>query len=229
MRKYRYLAMAAGVAALLSVPAGAAVAASTHAAKPVLRIGKASGTAVRKGAVLKAGLPKHGKAIFTIGSDSATCTSASITAKVVRNPASAGKATLSVTATTVGKCTITGAPAGFSLHSLTAINLPYAGVVKAAKSPLVTITGSKKSRPVAITAAIYDKGKPFLSCTFDTSALVGHASNKANTFSFSKQKFSLAKGQNSFCAAVGKSATFTATYGPVRDTSVKHSPLVFVG
>jgi len=47
--------------------------------------------------------------------------------------------------------------------------------------------------------------------------------------SFSKQSFALDAGASgSLCTSAAATATFSATYGPVKDTSVKGSPKVFV-
>jgi hypothetical protein len=225
MRKYRYLALATGAALLVSVPAGAALATNTHkAAKPVLTIGKVKGPAVKKGAVLKAGLPKKGSVTFTIGGTKVTCTSSSIAAKVLKNPAKAGEATMSVTSVKVAKCSKV---LGLSL-SLSALNLPYNSTIKTSKGNPVTISGTKKSKPTGfkVTAG---SGSSAVVCVFTASAFTGHASNKNNTVSFSKQKLTLDKAaSNGLCSTLGTSATVTATYGPIVDSSVKHSPKVFV-
>jgi len=57
--------------------------------------------------------------------------------------------------------------------------------------------------------------------------VTGHASNTGNKITFSKQKFTLAPNQPSTCA-IAPSSLFSATFGPVRDTSVSGSPKVFV-
>jgi hypothetical protein len=50
-----------------------------------------------------------------------------------------------------------------------------------------------------------------------------------NTVTFKNQKLSLDKSaSSSLCSSAGATATFSAVYGPVRDTSVKHHPRVFV-
>ena len=51
----------------------------------------------------------------------------------------------------------------------------------------------------------------------------GHASNSGNKITFSKQKFTLSTG-----ALCPTSANFSATFGPVTDSSVTGSPKVFV-
>src|SRR5580704_5414118 len=109
MRKSGYAALAAAGLLVLAAPAGAALA-STHksAPKPVLTVGKVTGAAVKKGARISAGLAKGHKVNLKIGSFAATCTKSSFTARVVKNPASAGKATLSVTGETLGGGKLSG-------------------------------------------------------------------------------------------------------------------------
>jgi hypothetical protein len=227
MRKYRYLALATGAALLVSVPAGAALATNVQKTKPVLTIGKVKGTAVKKGAILKAGLPKKGKVTFAISGNSLTCTSSSIKAKVVKNPAKAGEATLSVTAVSVSKCgkvPILNAPL-----SLKSINLPYNATIKAAKGDPVKLSETKKSKPMGFKATV-GTGASAFSCVFTAASMSGHAANKHNTVSFTKQTLTLDKAaSSSTCVSFGISkATVTATYGPIVDSSVKHSPKVFV-
>jgi hypothetical protein len=228
MRKYRYLALATAAAMLVSFPV-AALAANTHrAAKPVLTIGKVGGKAVRKGAVLKAGLAKKDKVTLTIGTRKDTCAASSIAARVTANPAKAGEAKLSVTSVSVSKC---GTVIGFSV-SLKSINAPYGATIKAAKGDPVTLSGASKSKPMGFKVTVTLGTKVEAVCVLTAATVSGHASNKHNTVSFSKQKFTLNKALTgsdySTCSIVGTTATFTATYGPIVDSSVKHSPKVFV-
>jgi hypothetical protein len=234
MRKYRYLAVAVGAATVLSVSAGAAVAASAHTAsvKSVLTIGKLGGAAVKKGAVIKAGLPKKGKVVLTIGSVSVPCTSSSIAAKVVKNPAKAGEASLSVTSVSVSKCaTVKELSLSISL-SLKAINLPYGSTIKTSKGDPVGLSEASKSKPMGFRATASSGGKVLAVCVFTAAKVSGSASNKHNTVAFSKQPFTLNKALTgaaySTCAILGTTSKFTATYGPLVDSSVKHSPKVFV-
>jgi hypothetical protein len=222
MRKYCYLAMAAGAALVLSVPAGAALAANPHTtAKPVLTIVKVGGPAVKSGNVLKASLPKKGTVTFSTKVGNLTCSSSSITAKVLKNPSKVGQATLSVTSVSISKC----APiAGFSL-TVTSVNLPYGATIKNSKGFPVTLSAASKAKPIGFKATVKSLG---LTCTFTTSSMTGSASNKTNSVTFSKQKLTLAKGSSADCSEVGTTVTVTATYGPIVDSSVKHSPKVFV-
>ncbi len=228
MRKYCYLAMAAGAALVLAAPAGAAVAASAHSApKAVLTIGKVGGTPVKDKAVLKASLAKRTDVKLAIGKNTDTCTSSSIEAKVVKNPAKAGEATLSVTSVSVSKC---GKVLGFSV-SLKSIGLPSSATIKTSKGDPVTLSEASKSKPLGFEVSV-DTGAPPTVCFFTAATVTGHASNKTNTVAFSKQPFTLNKaltGSNySTCSIAGTTATFSATYGPIVDSSVKHSPKVFI-
>jgi hypothetical protein len=231
MRNYRYLAIAAGVAMVVSLPAGGALAlASAHKApKPVLTIGKVGGTAVKKGAVLKASLPKGASVTFALTADGQTasvaCTSSSIEAQVLRNPARAGEATLSVWSVSVSNC---GTVDGVSL-SLKAINPPYGATIKAAKGNPVTLTEASKSAPMGFAATIKEDSVE-ATCVFTAASLSGQASNKGNAVGFSKQELTLDTSASSGACTLAHitSATFTATYGPIVDSSVKHDPKVFV-
>jgi hypothetical protein len=231
MPRYRPVVLAAACALALAAPASAAYASTAHhAAKPVLTIGKKGGSAVKKGAVLKASLAKGKDAVFALGSFSATCKSSTLHAKVTANPSRSGKATLSLTGEAVSHCTLKGAPAGVSLTGIKALNLPYDVTISPAKGFPVTIAGRSSAKPVSLQATINASslGAGTLKCVYTASKVSGHGSNTGNKVSAAKQKFALdtAKSSSPDCA-VASSVTFSATYGPIQDTSVKHSPKVF--
>jgi hypothetical protein len=230
MRKYGYLAAAAGAALVLSVPAGVAVAANVHKApKAVLTIGKVNGTAVRNGAKLSASLEKGTKVDVSIGTAAATCKSASFGATVVKNPSAKGKATLSITSETISGCPAIKVDGISATVTLKAINLPYVGTQSTSKGDPIVIAGSHKGKPTGFEATVVLSGFPTQSCIFTATSATGHASTKHNTVAFSKLTFALdAKASTSLCSAAGTKASFTATFGPVVDKSVKHSPKVFV-
>src|SRR5580698_6105182 len=227
MRKYRLAAVAAAGVMLLGAPAGAALAASAHAAanKPVLRVGKTTGAPVKKGAKLSASLAKGQKVNLSIGSFAATCSKSSFSAKVVKNPTSKGTASLSVTNETLSGCSLPASLKGLAtLKSITSINTPYVGTITSKGK--VTIGESKKSKPIGFKAVI-NVGGTNHSCVFTAASNTGKTSNKGNTVSFSKQKLTLnttltPSGDLSTCKLAGTSSSFSAVYGPVRDTSVKH-------
>jgi hypothetical protein len=216
MRKSVSLAAAAAASAVLLLPAT-----SAFAAGHVLTINKTGGTAVKAGAVLKSSLAKGKTAVFSLGSEKLTCKSASFSAKVKTNPAKPGTATESLTAQTFSKCKVTGV-SGVTFKSLKVNNLPYNVSVSDAKGHPVTIKGTSKSKPVQTTVTVTFAGNP-VTCAYKATTVKGVSSNKGNTITFSKQKFSLKSG-----ALCPKSANFSATFGPVKDTSVSGSPKVFV-
>jgi hypothetical protein len=236
MPRYRPVVLAAACALALAAPAGAAYAATAHqaAAKPVLTVGKRGGPAVKKGAVLKVSLAKGKSATFALktsfGTFTATCTSSTLQAKVTANPSSRGKATLTLTGATFRRCKINGAPPGVSLTSVKALNLPYGVTISSAKGFPVTIAGRSSTKPLGFQAKINGgSGIGNLTCVVTAPSVKAHASNKSNEISAAKQKFTLDTGKSSSqCSTLGvSSATYSATYGPVRDTSVRHSPKVF--
>lgn len=223
MRKYLYVAMAAASAAVLAAPivADAAPAAHSH----VLTIRKVHGTAVKPGAKLQASLVKGTSAVFSLtGSFSLTikCKSSSFTARVVRNPLAPSKATESLTAESVGKCTINFM--GATVKATKALNLPYNSTVSDKKGFPVSVSGRIKSKPIELTATASTTSGS-ITCTYMAASIAGAASNKGNTITITKQKLKLAPGSNGLCPV---NAAFTAKYGPVRDTSVTGKPAVFV-
>ncbi|HEY2640728.1 MAG TPA: hypothetical protein VGI66_12705 [Streptosporangiaceae bacterium] len=224
MRKYLYMVAAATSALLIAAPMVPADAAVAH----VLTIRKVGGTAVSKGAVLTSGLAKKTTATFSIGTTKVKCGTGAFTGKVTSNPAvgANAKATESVTASKLGKCAITGLT--FSI-AIAANNLPYNASVGAAKGNPVKISGRSKSKPISLTAKVKLSATNTLTCTYIAASISGKASNTGNVISFSNQKFKFSTGSSkATCTSFGTTATFSATYGPVTDHSVKGSPKVFV-
>ncbi|HET7012593.1 MAG TPA: hypothetical protein VFI65_01700 [Streptosporangiaceae bacterium] len=218
MRKYLYLAMAAASASVLAAPV---VASAAPTAKPhVLTIGKAGGTAVKVGAKLSASLVKGTTATFSLNGMKLTCKSASFTAVVVKNPTKPGKALESLTAQTVAKCTTPG----ITIKKTFASNLPYNTSVSDAKGDPVAVTPRSAKKPIKLTA-VASVGATTVSCPYTATIVKGAASNKGNTITITKQKFTVVKGSNALCPPA---ANFTAKFGPVKDISVKGSPAVFV-
>jgi len=235
MRKYGYLAVAAAGVMVFAAPLGTALAATAHpsANKPVLLVGSAKGKAVKNGAKIGASLAKGTKVTFKIGSASASCTVSTFSAKVTKNPSAKGKATLSVTAETVGgTCTLTGSPvAGTTLTSLTAINLPYNATVTV-KGDKITVSETSKSKPLGFTAVVDVPGiDPDLSCTYEAASASGVLSNKHNDATFTNQPLTLEASEDvptNLCSVAGKTSTYSATLGPVTDNSVKGHLKVFI-
>ena len=134
-------------------------------------------------------------------------------------------ATESVTASTLGKCHVTG----IMSITVTAKNLPYKASVSAAKGNPVKVSGRSKSKPLALTAKVKISSTSSITCSYTAASISGKASNKTNAISFSKQNFKFSSGSDkSLCTSIGKTAKFSGTYGPVTDSSVKGNPKVFV-
>jgi hypothetical protein len=223
MRKYLHLAMAAGCAAAFltsSVTVGAAQAASTGGGH-VLTLGKAGGNAVRSGAVLKASLAKGTKAVFALGSEKLSCTSSTLTVKVKKNPAKPGTATETLTAQTISKCTVN--VKGIKVKAVGAKDLPYNVTVSDSKGRPVRVSGASKKKPVELFATAGTSGTK-VTCTYKIAAIKATSTTKGNSIVIAKQKFFMVSG-GIFCPAT---ASFSATFGPVKDTSVKGAPAVFV-
>ena len=221
VRKSILLTTLAAVALLpLSINVAVASAAASH---DVLTTGKVGGTNVSAGAILTASLAPKAKATFTSTSHgftiTLTCTRASFTDKVVTNPAKSGTATVSVTKETVSGCTANNKLVK-KVKSAKLNKLPYASAISDSKGNPVTVSGPSTTIVVQTT----DKSVGTLSCTFAAKTITGSASNTSQTIAFSKQVFKLTAG-SSLCGKTGK---FSATFGPVVDTSVKGSPHVYV-
>jgi hypothetical protein len=217
VRKYFYMGIVVAAALIAALPATAAEAATAH----VLTTGKVGGPAVAPNAVLKASLAKGATAVFSTSLGKLTCTVSTFTAKVSANPARPGTAKESITAQTFGKCKIS--INGVTIKSQTIGNLPYNATVSDAKGNPVKISGRSKVKPLLLSITI-KFGTSTFSCSVKAASISGTWSNKGNVTAFVKQKFVKAAG-GSLCPASG---TFSAAYGPVRDTSVKGSPAVFV-
>jgi hypothetical protein len=217
VRKYFYIGAMAAAALVAALPATAAEAASVH----VLTTGKVGGPAVAPGAVLKASLTKRTNAVFATTLGKLTCTKSTFTAKVVTNPVKPGTATESITAETFSSCVIS--VRGATIKSSSIGNLPYNGTVSDAKGNPVKISGRTKAKPLLLSITV-KFGTSTFSCSVKAASISGTWTNKGNATVFVKQKFTKAAG-GTFCPASG---TFSASYGPVTDSSVKGSPAVFV-
>jgi hypothetical protein len=212
----------ASAASLALLAAPVAAGASTASGSSVLTVGKAGGTAVKTKAVLKASLAKGTSAVFETSLFSLTCKSATFSATVTKNPKAKGTATESQTAQTFAKCTIS--LKGVTLKTIKVNNLPYNVSVSDSKGDPVTVAGRSKSKPAGTTVTVSFDGQSF-SCSYTIKTLKGTASNKGNSIAFTKQSFSSVKGSNALCPAT---ASFSAKFGPVTDSSVKKSPAVFL-
>lgn len=214
MRKFIYLVTAAATAVLAVVPMTAASAATHN----VLTTGKVGGPNVAVGAIVKAPLKTGTKAtFFSPGTTTGvTCAKASVTDKVTKNPAAPGIATESLTAQTFGSCT-TNIPGASSVKSVTVLKLPYVTTISDASGFPITV--SKTSTQLSLNTVL-----GVVTCTYSLATLKGKASNTGSVNIFKNQVFSLSSG-SSACPAKG---SFSATFGPLKDTSVAGSPAIFV-
>ncbi len=218
------LGVAAATAVLVPLSMSSVAQAATKV--DVLTISKAKGTSVKAKANLTASLASKTKLSFSgsTGAVGATCTSSTITFKVTSNPAKPGIAKLDLTKEVTSKCTVTGSLAT-EVKSIT---------ISLDKSSTTTISDKKASHPVAVTnytvKVVVDTTilPAPITCIYTAKSLVGTQSNKTNAISFSKQKLTLGSGSNSDCSAAGTTGTYSVTYGPLKDASVKGSPKVFV-
>jgi hypothetical protein len=218
MRKFILAGSAAATALLLFVSISTAALASPAATHDVLTYGKAGGANVAKGAILKANLASKSKATFNAGSaGKVTCSKSSFTDKVTSNPAKPGTAVESLTAQSFSKCSASGSPEFTGVKKVAIQHLPYTTKISDKKGDPVTVTKSQVELQL-------DTSVGTVTCFYSDSAPKGSASNKSQTIGFVNQVF---KRFNSpmACPASGK---FSATYGPVLDTSKKGDPHVFV-
>jgi hypothetical protein len=223
VRKYFYVGSVVAAALIAALPATAAEAAPVH----VLTIGKVGGRAVAPGAVLKASLVPRTTVVFATNLGKLTCTRSTFTAKVVANPAKTrtpATARESITAQTFAGCTIHVTGLTVTIKSITVRNLPYNATISDARGFPVRISGRSRAKPLLLTVVVkIGTGTPF-SCSVKAASISGTASNRGNVVAFVKQKFVKAAG-GAFCPASG---TFSARWGPVRDSSVRGNPAVFV-
>jgi hypothetical protein len=224
MRK-SILALTAAAAALLPLSVLSVASAAPAATHDVLTTGKVGGTNVNVKAVLQAGLAPKSSVVIADGSTTLTCKSSTFTVKVTKNPKAKGTSDESLTKQSFSKCTAAGPFKSFITSvSVSLAKPPYKTTVSDKKGDPVTVSGAK-SKVVVVTNIIGT-----LTCYYSGKTVTGSASNKHQTISFSKQKLTLASGSSSSCSMLSKTSEFSATYGPVVDTSVKgkSKPHVFV-
>lgn len=226
MQMRRGILLATVVAATAMLPlslTAAAQAAPTKAKVDVLTIGKVGGHNVAAKANLSASLAPKSKLTFGSSVLGLTCKESTITAKVVSNPGRGHTASLSLTKQTLAKCSVTGSLAA-EVKSISAslTKTPYKVSVSDKKGDPVTVTGLTIS--VKADTVIGN-----LTCVYTAKTIKGNASNKTQAVTFKGQKLGLdLTASNSFCSEAGTSGVFSASFGPVKDTSVKGRPHVYV-
>ncbi|MEV7603699.1 Tat pathway signal sequence domain protein [Kitasatospora sp. NPDC089797] len=212
----------AALAALALTAAAPASAAPADAAGPVLTAG---GAAVAAGDTLAAPLTSGAAATFystATSTTGVTCATSQLSATVLTNPAAPGTATGSLTGLTFDSCTanVTGVT---SVQSLTVDTLPYGLTVDDGTGLPVTLTGGSNGQIQA--TAVLNSWFGTLTCSYQLSgAFTGAADNGANSLTFTNEHFAKSGGDG-LCPADGY---FSASYGPVADTSQSGSPAVTV-
>ncbi|MGW2045711.1 Tat pathway signal sequence domain protein [Streptomyces sp. NPDC001858] len=192
--------------------AGTVAALSLTAVSPASAAGAVLTTAsgdVAVGTVLNASLASGTTATLynsATGTTGITCATSGFTATVTDNPTAPGTATESLTAQTFSSCTsnvvgVTG------VTSITVNNLPWATTVASDGTVTVTPpTGSAVQTTVVLRTLLGS-----VTCVYQSSGLVGTASNADNSIAFANQAFARSSG-SILCPAAGY---FTAKYAPV--------------
>lgn len=223
MRKSLFVAATAAATAMMvstaAVPAWGAT--TTH----VLTTNKVGGTNVAAKATVEAGLKKGQSLSFGFSLDGLTvsiaCTKATIAGKITTNPADPGSAALSLTKQTASTCTATVSSPGL-VNSVQSVTFT---------TPNATTIGDATGLPVTVTAPVVTFTVNTIigavTCGYSAPSLSGTYTNIGSVVSFSNQPFNtLQSGSNSACPTSG--LTFSSTYGPLTDQSIKTHPHVFV-
>ncbi|HUJ06051.1 MAG TPA: hypothetical protein VLX31_08065 [Streptosporangiaceae bacterium] len=216
MRKHLLLAAAVMAGLVTILPLTAATAAGT-AGHSVLTDGSPKGPNVKRGAILKAGL-KGSATFFSPGTKAGvTCKSSAYTDRVTKNPPAGKVATELLTAQSFGKCSVSGVPGAKSVKDVTVVGLPYKTTVSGAGTKPIVIS---KARTKITLGTILGS----LVCTYGATQVKGTSSNVGQVSTFTNQTFTKVSGS----AACPSKGNFSATFGPLTDTSVKSHPHVFV-
>jgi hypothetical protein len=222
MRMYRYLAPVTAAALLGTLPAMMPASAATT---NVLTIGGPAGSSVAVNDVLNATVKAGTTVRFSsaaAGSTGVTCAGSGFSATVGANPAAPGIATETLAAQNFSGCTsnvlgVTG------VRGVTVNNLPYNTTVNGT-TKAVTVTGT--AQRLIQTTIVLNTILGTTTCVYvaNGNTVTGTSSNTDNSIAFVDQQFNKSVGPFT-CFARGY---FTATYAPVRDTSVAGGPPVFV-
>ncbi|MGW2374941.1 MULTISPECIES: Tat pathway signal sequence domain protein [Kitasatospora] len=221
MRIRRTLAAASLAAIALT---GAAVAPAQADAAAVMTQGSASGPAIAVGDTLVANLASGTAATFTDGPGSTngvSCANSSFSATVTSNPAAPGSATEQLNSQSFDSCT-SSVMGVMSVQSVTATSLPYTNTVTSG-SGNVSLNGTSAG-PVGITVVL-NTLLGTINCVYQSpNGITGTTSNSNSSISFTDQPATLVDGPG-LCFSTGY---FSATYGPVTDSSAAGNPVLYV-
>lgn len=209
--RMRSLVVITAAAPLLAIIPAAANAAPTS----VLTNSRPGGPAVRVGATLRAGL--QGRAVFLVPGTRAgiSCRRAGVTDRVTRNPAAPGTAVELLTGQTFGRCS-SSIPGTTGVRSVSVLGLPYRTTISS-RGKRVTIFNARTRLTLNTVVGT-------LTCSYRAARLHGTAVNTGSKIVFAGQLFRLSSGSRA-CPSAG---SFSATFGPVTNVSVRGRPHVFV-
>jgi hypothetical protein len=220
MRRYLIIPAAALAALFVAMSAIPAWAATTD----VLTTGKTGGTNVKVGATLKASLKSGTTANFIESGTKSTgvkCKKSAFSAKVTSNPKKPGTAKESLTSQSFSSCTSNVTDVK-SIKSVKLSDLPNNVSVSDKSGFPVTVSETSKSKPLKVTVVL-GSVLGTVTCVYTAKSVSGHGSNTGNVITFSSQKF----GKSSGPSVCFKSGLFSATYGPIKDSSAGNAK-VFV-
>ncbi|WP_369184984.1 Tat pathway signal sequence domain protein [Streptomyces sp. Y1] len=222
MRIRRTLATAALGALALT---GAAVAPAQADAPAVLTTGGPTGPNVAVGDTLTANLAAGTYATFynsATGTSGIKCAASAFSATVTANPAAPGSAVEQLNSQTFGSCT-SNVIGVMGVRSITVTNLPFTNTVSDGPGFPVALTPGAAG--TMGTTVVLSTLLGSVTCNYaNSTGIAGTASNTGNSIGFSGQPFALVSGP-SLCFSTGY---FSATYGPVHDTSAAGSPVLYV-
>ncbi|MFD9685889.1 Tat pathway signal sequence domain protein [Kitasatospora sp. NPDC059088] len=212
------------LAALALAAAAPASAVPADDAGPVLTTGSTGGAAVAAGDALAATLAGGSATFYSTATSTTgvTCATSQLSATVLTNPTAPGTATESMTGLTFGSCTanVTGVT---SVQSLTVDTRPYGVSIDDGTGLPVTLTGGSAGQIQA--TAVLNSWFGTITCTYRLSgAFTGTADNGGQSLTFTNEHFAKSGGSG-LCPGDGY---FSASYGPVADTSQSGAPAVYV-
>lgn len=209
MRSLALIAVAAPLLALVPATGNAAV---HHRVLTNYRVG---GPAVRVGSILTAGL--RGRAEFLIPGTrrGVRCRRATVTDRVIRNPAAPGTAVERLIRQTFRRC-YSSIPGTTGVRSVRVLHLPYWTTIRS-RGKRVTIFNAR-------TRLTLNTVVGRITCSYHTFRLHGRAENFGSRIVFRDQRFRLTSGS----LACPRAGSFSATFGPVINRSVRRHPHVFV-
>lgn len=206
---------AAATALLALLPAASASAATPD----VLTYGSLGGSNVAVGDTLTASLLSGTSVAFdttSAGGTGVTCGTSTFSATVTGNPAAPGVATESLNAQTFGSCK-TNVFGTTGVKSVTVQNLPFS-VTADDSNDTITVSGSPVKTTLVLNTILGT-----ITCVYTAPSFTGTLSNTDNSLTATKQPFTLLSGSG-LCSSTGY---FSASYGPVVDSSQAGSPAVF--